>query len=80
MFRTYALVAAVIACGSTVSANASPMQTGRSARSAHHEMMRHHHMVHHYRERNGLHGHRGTGYHGKGTATGGPAGGLPSRN
>ena len=81
MFLKYTLAAAVIVSGSfAISAKASPVQTGRSVFSAHHHAVHHHNMVHQYRERNGLHGDRGTGYHGKGTATGGPVGGLPNRN
>jgi hypothetical protein len=48
----------------------------------HHEMLRHHHHMTGHVQANG---HckgmsHGTGYHGCGTATGGPVGGLPSKN
>ena len=80
MIKTLVISAALLAGTTSLAlADMGGMQTGRSM--SHHHVD--HHPMHHYRM---LHGHRnrgvsyGTGYHGRGTATGGPVGGLPNRN
>ena len=80
MFKTLMVSATLLAGTSTLAlADVGGLQTGRSASQGYTD----HHPMHHYRV---LHGHRnrgvsyGTGYRGRGTATGGPVGGLPGKN
>lgn len=82
MLRATALAStAALGLVLVVPAGAAEMQSGRSATEMQHHPMYHYRMTHeHMMRHHDPHVTHGTGYHGHGTATGGPVGGLPSRN
>ena len=87
MLKTALFSAVLIAGASTFALAAADLRTGRSVDEPMENPMMHHHMLHHHMRHHRVlaNGHcngrsYGTGQLSCGTATGGPAGGNPSRN